>query len=119
MPVQPTITELENAKKFPWQWAVILLCGAVGFVFGLYNLRISKSDATCQDRIERYSAAVARRDSAIFYWQTKYISLSNELLYKNNIIDRQQTVIDKTDSVARRKLEKPAKQIVKYHDLPN
>lgn len=112
----PNKKDLENAKKFPWQWVTITLCSAVVTVFTLYNLRINKSDSTCEERIKNYSKAVTKKDSIILYWQTKYIGLSNELLYKNNIIDRQQGVIEKTDSVARKKLEKPAKQIVKNHD---
>ena len=112
----PKKTDLENAKKFPWQWAVIILCGAIGIIFGLLNLRINKSDATCEERINKYTKALAKRDSAVFYWQSKYIGLSNELLYKNHIIDRQQVVIDKTDSVALKKLELPAKQIITNHD---
>jgi len=117
MPIHsPSKSDLENARKFPWQWTVFMLCGTIAIVFGLLNLRINKSDATCEERISKYSMALAKRDSAVFYWQSKYISLSNELLYKNHIIDRQQNVIAKTDSVARDKLEQTAKQIVKNHD---
>lgn len=104
-----TRTELENAKKFPWQWVAIMLLSAVVTLFGINNY-------SYQQRITALSMALSRKDSVIYDWQAKYINLSNELLYKNNIIDRQNQVISKTDSVARNKFEKPAKQIVRSHE---
>jgi len=101
----PSTEQLENVRKFPWQWVVIILCGVVAAIFGIYQLRISKSDDTCEQRVQNLMKVSLRKDSLIADWQTKYINLSNELLYKNNIIDR-------TDSITRKKLEKPAKQIV-------
>jgi cell division protein FtsL len=105
----PTEEQLNNAKKFPWQWAVIILLCAVSTLFGLiiYNDR---------ERITALTKTLLTKDSVINEWQSKYISLSNELLYKNNVIDRQNTVIDHTDSVARKKLELPAKQILKANE---
>lgn len=105
----PTEEQLQQARKFPWQWAVIILLCAVSTLFGMviYNDR---------ERIAAVNRALSKKDSIIMDWQTKYISLSNELLYKNNVIDRQNTVIVHTDSVARIKLEKPAKQILKANE---
>jgi cell division protein FtsL len=105
----PDEEQLIKAKKFPWQWAVILLLSAVVSLFGIiiYNDR---------ERITHLNTALSRKDSINFDWQNKYLGLTNELMYKNNIIDRQQTVIEHTDSVARKRLEKPAKQIVKTNE---
>ena len=105
----PTEEQLQQARKFPWQWAVIILLCAVSTLFGMviYNDR---------ERIAAVNRALSKKDSIIMDWQTKYISLSNELLYKNNVIDRQNTVIVHTDSVARIKLERPAKQILKANE---
>lgn len=105
----PTEDQLQQARKFPWQWAVIILLCAVSSLFGMviYNDR---------ERISNMNKALSKKDSINFDWQSKYISLSNELLYKNNIIDRQKTVINHTDSVARKRLEIPAKQIVKANE---
>ena len=105
----PTEEQLEDAKKFPWQWAVIILLCAVSTLFGMiiYNDR---------ERIAALNKALVTKDSIIYNWQSKYLGLSNELLYKNNVIDRQNTVLDHTDSVARKRLEKPAKQIVKANE---
>lgn len=112
----PTTEELENVKKFPWQWAIITLCGAIAFVVAIVVNRVNKSDQTCEQQVSTLQKVNSKKDSIIFDWQTKYINLSNELLYKNNIIDRQNQVIQSTDSIARKKFEKPAKQIVKQHE---
>lgn len=105
----PAEEQLELSKKFPWQTAVILLLSAVVSLFGMiiYNDR---------ERIASVNKVIIRKDSIIADWQGKYMNLTNELLYKNDIIDRQQTVINHTDSVARKRLEKPAKQIVKANE---
>lgn len=109
MPEIPTTEDLENAKKFPWQMAVIILMGVIGAVFGFYQLRVNKSDETCDQRVTNLMHVNTKKDSIIADWQSRYLILSNELLYKNNIIDR-------TDSITRKKLEKPAKQIIKANE---
>ena len=105
----PHEEQLEEARKFPWQWAVIILLTAVSSLFGIiiYGYR---------ERITNLNQALSKKDSINLEWQGKYINLSNELLYKNNIIDRQQSVIEHMDSEARRRLEKPAKQIVSANE---
>jgi hypothetical protein len=113
---KPTTEDLKNAKKFPWQWAVYTLIAAISFIASQYISRIDKGDETCQQRVTNLQKVAAKKDSIIFYWQGKYINITNELLYKNNIIDRQNQVINNTDSVARRKFEKPAKQILKSNE---
>ncbi|GAA4341577.1 hypothetical protein GCM10023149_53960 [Mucilaginibacter gynuensis] len=112
----PNKEELDNLKKRPVQWIILTLCSVAAFLFGVYQLRVNKSDENCDQRILTLQRVASKKDSIIYDWQSKYISLSTELLYKNNIIDRQKQVIDKTDSTARTRLEKPAKQIVKSND---
>jgi hypothetical protein len=113
---EPTTEQLENAKKFPWQWAIYILLAAISFLYAQNLLKDKKSQDECDNRSTTLQKALSKKDSAIFDWQAKYINLSNELLYKNNILDRQQQVIDNTDSIARKRFEKPAKQIVKDHE---
>lgn len=110
---EPTTEQLENAKRFPWQWVAYILLAAVSFLYGQNLLKDKKSEDDCDQRTTVFQKALSKRDSTIFDWQAKYINLSNELLYKNNIIDRQNQVIQNTDSIARKKFEKPAKQIIK------
>lgn len=111
-----TKEELENVKKFPWQWAIMVLCAAISTVFGLYVVSRNKEDENCERHIANLRKVAFRKDSIILEWQTKYINLSTELLYKNNIIDRQNQVIQNTDSLARDKFEKKAKQIITQNE---
>lgn len=113
---EPTTEQLENTKKFPWQKAVIVLCGALSGLFGLYVLSRNKGDDTCRQQISALQKDKAKSDSMTFYWQGKYLDITTQLFIKNNIIDRQKQVIDNTDSLVRKKFEKPAKQIVKNNE---
>lgn len=116
---EPTKESLENARKFPWQWVVYILLGTVSFLYAQNVLKDKKSDDDCSQRVSTLQKVASKKDSIILDWQSKYINITNELLYKNNIIDRQQQVIDNTDSLTRTKLEKPAKQIVKSNGQIN
>lgn len=112
----PTRETLKNTKAFPWQTATWVLISAIIFLVGIYLMRVDKTDETCEQRVASLQRVNQRKDSVIYDWQNKYINLSNELLYKNGIIDRQAQALQKTDSVARKKFEKPAKQIVKQNE---
>ncbi|OOQ57136.1 hypothetical protein BC343_16585 [Mucilaginibacter pedocola] len=82
----------------------------------MYVISRNKGDETCMERITILREVIVKKDSLIVNWQNKYINLSTALLYKNNIIDRQNKLIQNTDSLARVKFEKPAKQIVKENE---
>lgn len=113
---KPTKDDLNNAKRFPWQWVAYILLGAISFLYAQNVLKDKNANDTCDQRISKLTAVASRKDSIIYDWQSKYINITNELLYKNNIIDRQNQVINNTDSLARKKFEKPAKQIVKANE---
>lgn len=116
MPRTPTTRDLTKLKNFPWQYTVWVLLGVVSFLYAQLRYKDSQSEKTCNERIGLYQKAIIKKDSTATYWQSTCINLYNEILYKNNIIDRQQQLINNTDSIARRKLEKPAKQIVKGNE---
>jgi hypothetical protein len=105
----PTNSELTNARKFPWHWSVYILLGTVTYLYGQSIADKKRSEDNC-------SSQAKMLNNSIFYWQSKYIERNDQLLYKNNIIDRQQDVINKTDSLARKTFEKPVKQILKNHE---
>ncbi|WP_114937585.1 hypothetical protein [Mucilaginibacter endophyticus] len=113
---EPTRRNLENAKKFSWQWAVYVLLGVISFLYGQVLLKEKNNEDVWKERVANLRVINSKKDSIILDWQSKYINLSTELLYKNNIIDRQNRVIQNTDSLVRKKFEKPAKQIVKANE---
>ncbi len=112
----PSEEQLRTARRFPWQWAVYILMGVAGSLFTFFMLRVNKGDETCEQRIVNLQKAIAQQKAETGMWQGRYINLSTDLLIKNDIIDRQQTVINHTDSIARQRLEKPAKQILKANE---
>jgi hypothetical protein len=68
---EPTREQLENAKKFPWQWVVYVLLATVSFLYAQTVLKDNKSDETCDKRVATLQRVASKKDSIIFDWQTK------------------------------------------------
>jgi hypothetical protein len=97
----PTEQTLETAKKFPWQWAVYLLCGVIIALF---------SYIVAGNRSDKLEAAELRH---------KYDSLQQDnVLYLRSAIKANAELetrkkLDKSkDSVFREKVVEPAKQLI-------
>lgn len=97
----PNENDLKNLNKFPWQWALIVLCGVVAALFTLNQYNNQKGQDNCFD--------VSRKLDSVQHDNVLYLRAIIAAKKENNTY---REIREQKDSITQTKLLEPAKKII-------
>jgi hypothetical protein len=97
----PNENQLKNFKQFPYQWAIIVLCGAIGVIFMLLQHDKERGQDNCFDLQRKYDSV---QHDNVLYLRAAIAEKKEKETIKE--------IKEQKDSITHNKLVEPAKQVI-------